>query len=561
MKKLKTLFVGAVVALASFAGYALLDGDTTKAMNPSARDCDGNSVIYCGAITPSELKSKYNANKTGDLDNVYSNYGVSSGMINGMTQKMGKVTREGDVVYNGKVVATNTYSLGRHYRDGSTKVVLGGHTFWKRKTGAGFASGVDAIAAHLWFDAKGQFVGGVMYSCGNPIIATPVPVPVYSCDNLSATKITRTEYKFTTAATAKNGATAYNYAYDFGDGTKANGGATINHTYAKPGTYTATVTFQVKVDGAVKNAPAGHCSVQVVVAPEPCPIPGKEHLPKDSPLCVEDKPGVDITKSVNGKEHDTVAVNENFTYQIVVKNTGNVALKNVVVTDKQPAGVTFVSASEGTIANGSWTHTLAELNVGASKTYTITAKITKYLPGVTKNTACVETPTVPGGNPDDCDDATTDTPHMISVCDTTTDTIIKIDEKDMKDTYTTDLSKCDKVTVCDTTTGQIITIVKNDMKDTYTTDLDKCEKIEVCRLEDKKIVVITKDQLDATKYSEDKAQCAPAPVNPKAETPTELPHTGIVDAFGGSLGLGSIAGAMYHYGASRRELRKAQLKR
>ena len=28
-----------------------------------------------------------------------------------------------------------------------------------------------------------------------------------------------------------------------------------------------------------------------------------------------------------------------------------------------------------------------------------------YKAGTIKNTACVETPTVPGGNPDDCDDA------------------------------------------------------------------------------------------------------------------------------------------------------------
>ncbi|NCU37937.1 DUF11 domain-containing protein [Candidatus Saccharibacteria bacterium] len=535
MKKLRALFIGVVVTITAFTAYALLDGDTTRALNPSARDCDTNSIIYCGAITPSELAAKFNANKTGELDDIYPYYGVTGAMINGMAQKQGKVTRDGEVIYNGKVVATNGYSIGRHYKEGSVKVVHGESTFWKRKIGTMYAAGVDAVAVHIWFDTKGQYVGAIMYSCGNPVIAEPVPVPVYSCDSLEATKISRTKYSFTTNTTAKQGAVAYSYAYDFGDGTTLVNGATVTHTYASPGSYAATVVFSVKLpDGSVVNAPNGNCATTVVVEVEPCPIPGKEDLPKDSPACIEDKPSVEITKKVNGKEHNSISVNELFKYNVVVENTGNVPLKNIEISDNAPEGVTFVRASNGNITDGDngaeyiWTHSLAMLAVGDSDTFTIYAKITDYIAGTVKNTACVETPTVPGGNPDDCDDATIDAPRQITVCDTTTGAIISIDEKNMNEDYTK--------------------------------DLDRCTKIEVCRLEDKQIVVITKSQLDGTKYSEDKSKCAEEPADPKGEAPTELPKTGIADALTSSLGMGGVVGATYYYGASRRELAKAQLK-
>ena len=328
-----------------------------------------------------------------------------------------------------------------------------------------------------------------MLICGNAIRATPVPQPVYKCDGLTATKISRNEYSFTTKAVAANGATLRDYSYNFGDGTTAAAGATTKHTYAKPGTYTVRVNVRVTVNGQTVNAP-GDCVVTVVVAPEPCPIPGKESLPKDSPLCVEDKPSVSIDKTVNGAEHASVKVGEHFTYRLVVKNTGNVMLDDTKVTDEAPAGVSFVSSATGEIANNAWSTVIDDLDVGESKTFEITAKLTKYVAGTIKNTACVDTPTVPG-KPDDCDDATVDTPKLL----------------------------------------------------------------EVCRLEDKAIVTINDDQFDATKYSEDKTKCAEAPnPKADTPVVTELPKTGIVDSLGGGVGLGAIAASLYYYRASRRLL-------
>ena len=63
------------------------------------------------------------------------------------------------------------------------------------------------------------------------------------------------------------------------------------------------------------------------------------------------------------------------------------------------------------------------------QTFTITAKLPKYQSGNIVNEACVETPTVPGGNPDDCDEATVTTnPNKIKVCELETKKLIWINE-------------------------------------------------------------------------------------------------------------------------------------
>ena len=487
MNKVKSMMLGALVALIAFIGFGVATNAFVSAID-AVRDYSVGAIINGGATSVSELKADYAANPKGDLDDIYSAYGISSTMVNNSSAKVGYVTKTGNVVYNGKIVATGASTIGRAGYGADSKVVyIGGTKLYTHTTQRSFE--VSTIPAFIWFDANGQYVGAVLQSCGNPIKATAVvvpPKPVYTCNTLTSTKITRDEYKFTTAATATNGATLYNYAYNYGDGTTANGGASINHKFAKAGTYKVSVTVQVKVDGNVVNAPSANCVVTVTVAAEPCPVPGKENLPKDSPDCYVDKPSVEIVKTVNNVEHDRVIVGNEFTYQVTVKNTGNVALKDAVVSDDAPEGVTFVSADQGTVADNKWTFTIGELKVGESKSFAIKAKMPAYKSGVIKNTACVETPTVPGGNPDDCDDATVETSQKIRVCDTTNDTIVEIDEKDFDEAK-------------------------------HTKDLSQCEE-------------------------------EPTPV-------VELPKTGVADLFGGSLGLGSLAGAVYYYGASRRALR------
>lgn len=308
----------------------------------------------------------------------------------------------------------------------------------------------------------------------------PKPKPVYRCDSLkaSATRIQAgKEVTFTASGTAQNGAKITSYTYTYGDGASATTGArTVKHTYAKAGSYTATLKVNFTVDGKSTSATSAGCAVKITVETPPTP----------------DVPSIDITKTVNNVKDTEVAVNEEFEYEIVVKNTGKVVLKNAVVTDNAPSQVKLLSADQGKINGNTWTYTIPTLAAGESKSFAIKAKYTAYVAGTHVNKVCVDTPTIPG-SPDDCDEASTHTfeKEKIKVCDTT-DNTIKVIEKEEFD------------------------------ESTMTTDLSKCQS---------------------------------TPETPETpETPTELPHTGIADGLTGFLGLGSIAGAGYAFYASRRHL-------
>lgn len=71
-------------------------------------------------------------------------------------------------------------------------------------------------------------------------------------------------------------------------------------------------------------------------------------------------------------------------YDIVVKNTGNAAAEELVITDTLPAGATFVSASDGgTFAAGTVTWRLPALAAGAEKS--VKMVVTGSAPGVLEN--------------------------------------------------------------------------------------------------------------------------------------------------------------------------------
>jgi len=261
VSKFKLIITTVLIAALGFVGYNVLQGDDTYAAGTV--DCGDNSIIRCGAMTPEQLKAKYAANERG-LKAIFSHYDISATDIaNSSTAKVGTVTPQQTVVVDGKVVATNVYSIGRTTESGNTAVKINDST----TVYEGPRPFNTTVSVYVFFNADGSFKSAVMKICGNPVKATKVPVPVYKCDSLKRAPISRTEFKFTTAANASNGATLKGYTYDFGDGKTQTGTSTINHTYAKAGTYTASVTVQVEVGGKVVNAP-GDCKVTVTVEPE-----------------------------------------------------------------------------------------------------------------------------------------------------------------------------------------------------------------------------------------------------------------------------------------------------
>lgn len=328
MKSIKGIIVGSILAIISLVGLFVW----SPVVSAESRECGDNAIIRCGAMSAGELRSEYAKNDRG-LKKIYSHYNIDASDISSSgSAKIGTIHINGNVVVDGKTVATNAYTVGRSGSLGGSKV--------KIDDGLYVYQGADrlksTLSAYVFFNADGSFKSAVIKVCGNPVKATPKPVS---------------------------------------------------------------------------------------------------------------KPGITISKTVNGGEHATVSVGQTFTYRIVVTNTGNVALKNAVVTDVAPKEVTPLSASAGTISGQKWSYTIANLAVKASQTFTITAKYAVYASGTHTNTACVDTPTITATNPDACDSATTSTGEQITVCDTNTKKIITIDRSELDESHiTTDQSKCETVT-------------------------------------------------------------------------------------------------------------------
>jgi len=474
MRVIKSFVVGAVVAVGAFVSFGVLNPSMPVA---DAADCSNNAVVRCGFSDINDFRAKYSANATGDLDDVFGYYGLSSNVIGGATVKNGTVYKDGRLVVDGAVVGTDARSVGRQYIPGSSSFTAGGTTFYERSTSVSMVSA--SLPVLVFYNAQGAVIAAVMHDCGNPVRVKVVPQPEYRCDSLTAAKISRYTYDYSVAYTAKNGATFTSYSLDFGDGTSATGKTTnpTRHTYAKPGTYTATATVSFTAGGVAKSVT---CTAKVTVEQPP----------------VENKPGVSIEKTVNGKKNDTVKVGEAFTYEVKVTNTGNVALKDAVVTDKAPDNISFKSADFGAVADNAWMHTVS-LAVNESKSFKITAVLATYVEGTITNKACVDATEITG-NPDDCDMATVQTP------------------------------KPGEITVCIVDKKVVTTIKETEFNpSTMTQDLSKCKE---------ETVVVTQ-------------------VTPPAAT--ELPKTGLGDVLSGSFGLGSIAGAAYYYVDSRRRILEA----
>jgi hypothetical protein len=154
----------------------------------SVKNCDANSVIWCGASSVSDLVDKYDNgdghNTSASIQAIYSYYGISQADITAMNTnnekvEVGSVSASGNVYdADEKVVATNAVTAGRENISGSTEVNSSGTVFYSRPTSVSFLS--SSLPAYVVMK-NGQFLFAVLASCGNPIKATlktqPAPTP------------------------------------------------------------------------------------------------------------------------------------------------------------------------------------------------------------------------------------------------------------------------------------------------------------------------------------------------------------------------------------------------
>lgn len=222
--------------------------------------------------------------------------------------------------------------------------------------------------------------------------STPTPVkPELVCNNITINQINRTKFEFNTSYTVNN-TTFVGVKYIVKDQsgkvviekTVQNGSKlTINIDIV--GKFTISSTIITK-DGENSNT---NCE-------------------KSFEVKREEKPSIIIKKTVNNQKNATIEAGTDFNYEITVSNNGNVDLKDVVVTDRAPANITFVSADSGEIKDNILTLKINSLKIGESKTVVIKSRATAM--GMSAiNTACVDTPTIPGDN-DGCDSAKVEVP-------------------------------------------------------------------------------------------------------------------------------------------------------
>ena len=182
-------------------------------------------------------------------------------------------------------------------RDASGKEV-------ERKTARTFEKSLDytqttagkyTVEAVTSFLVNGQTKTVTSAQCKAPFEVTKQPVtPVYTCDNLTVKRIERTKFQFTTNYSVDN-ATFKNVVYVIRDAQgkeierKTSTAKTLDYTQTTVGNYSVEAIVTVTVNGQDKTVTSAKCkqAFEVPAAPEYCPIPGKEHLPKDSPDCKE----------------------------------------------------------------------------------------------------------------------------------------------------------------------------------------------------------------------------------------------------------------------------------
>lgn len=283
--KPKNLAISLLLAVIGVIGYHTLSNSFVLAALP--KDCEDNSIIYCGVQNTDEFRNKYKANATRDLVNLYKNPFNNSVASSGLTPDeidrfakdavMGYAYRNGDVkLLDGTLVMTDAWSLGREGRNDSRRVKITlptGENYYKSILEVGYHKNTEKIPVFILFNSDGEVEFAVLNSCGNPVWGTNKK-PEYRCDSLKADPAGKNSFNFSVNYFEKNNAKITSATYDFGDGnTKTVTNNTekfaYKHTYTKAGKYTAKVSLTVTLPGGFTKTI--HCQTEVDIPEEKNP--------------------------------------------------------------------------------------------------------------------------------------------------------------------------------------------------------------------------------------------------------------------------------------------------
>lgn len=203
---MSSVFTLAMVLTAGVGIYTFNKADTFAA------DCSDNSIVRCGFTSYEGLTAAYNNNQYGDIRTIFDHYWIKPTLEPGTRAVMGVADSNGNVVADGRVVASNASSIGRQAIKNSHPISIGGKTYHETSHvgGKAFAPGVTQLPAIVVLDEAGNFKYAVITDCGNPIYATPVPPPapepkdIQVCELESKKIITIKENQFDQAKHSKN---------------------------------------------------------------------------------------------------------------------------------------------------------------------------------------------------------------------------------------------------------------------------------------------------------------------------------------------------------------------
>jgi hypothetical protein len=305
-KSAKVSFVsGLLLSFCLLLGVGILGASHAYAVavTSGVYNCDANAVVAGGATSVSALQEKYNdgascktggvtySNQAYSIQDVYHAFGMGPSDISAMSSDAvnGYVTKTGDVYVGSTLVATNAYTAGRENIAGSTQEHYGETTFYERTPSVSF---LDPAISAMVIMKDGVFQHAILYSCGNPVNATPTtkptpppapkptPTPYYECSGLTGNivgddnEMTRT---FVATADYGNGATFTGADFYFGNNesqlnvspTPGTDTASYTYTYPTAGTYNAKAILLFTVNGKTVTSTACPAVVTPTTPPTP----------------------------------------------------------------------------------------------------------------------------------------------------------------------------------------------------------------------------------------------------------------------------------------------------
>ncbi len=160
------------------------------------------------------------------------------------------------------------------------------------------APGTYNVQVFVTFTVDGMDKTVTADACKGTFTVNEKPkTPAYTCDKLTVTLQDGDTRKFATSYTIENvSLKKIEYVVTKG-GAEVSRSTNDTYTQATAGAYTVQSYVTVTVNNEDKTVTSDACKVNFTIT-EYCDVPGKETLPKDSPLCKEDEKCI-----VPGKEH------------------------------------------------------------------------------------------------------------------------------------------------------------------------------------------------------------------------------------------------------------------